>query len=179
MRQPLIALTVAVFLGGCAANTAALPQERDIGRDRDEVLRQRLDTTGIPVVLPLDPVKVWAVLPGAYAALGLAPVEVDGAGSRIGVRNVRVHGRLQGADMAQYLDCGASRVGAPNASTYEVRMTLLTSFAGDGRRSSRLWTALIAEANNPLSGSSQRVLCYSNGSLEAKLHAEIERRAAP
>ncbi|MEO8449700.1 MAG: hypothetical protein ABI647_07925 [Gemmatimonadota bacterium] len=130
-------------------------------------------------MLPLDPVKVWAVLPEAYTALGLAPVEVDGAGSRVGARKVRVQGRLKGIDMAQYMDCGASRVGTPNASTYEVRMTLLTSFAGDGRRSSRLWTALIAEANNPLSGSSQRVLCYTNGGLEAKLHAEVERRAAP
>jgi hypothetical protein len=81
--------------------------------------------------------------------------------------------------MSQYLDCGASRVGMPNASSYQVRMTMLTSFEGDGRRFARMWTAIVADASDPLSGANQRVLCYSTGGLEAKLYAEVERRAAP
>ena len=167
---------LATFLAACAGNGTAIPQEREIGRDRSEILRQRLDTTGVAVVLARDPAAVWAALPAAYGAVGLSQVEVDGSASRVGVRNLRVRGRLGGTQLSEFVDCGSSRPGLLNADQYEIRMNVLTGFEAAGKRTVKLWTIVFAEAYDQLSGSSQTVLCYSTGELEAKLHEELDRR---
>lgn len=180
-RAPL----VGAVLAGCASAPAASTIETTAKRremvavgDQVVLLEPTVART-IREELAMPPERAWALLPLAYEALGLPLTTLDSERRLIGAGGVRAQGRLGGAWLSRYVDCGTASTGLANADSYAVTLDVVTQVDGraDGARAG-LGTALRASGRPASTSTSNPVNCVSRGTLERRLAEIVRERAA-
>ncbi|GLC25844.1 hypothetical protein [Roseisolibacter agri] len=175
----------AVLLVGCASAPAASTIETT-GKRREMVAVGEQVVVLEPTVaraireelaLPAD--RAWALLPLAYEALGLPLTTLDSERRLIGAGGVRAQGRLGGAWLSRYVDCGTAATGLANADSYAVTLDVVTQVDGraDGANAG-LSTAIRASGRPTSTSTSNPVNCVSRGTLERRLAEVVRERAA-
>jgi hypothetical protein len=128
-----------------------------------------------PDTLEVSADRLWAVLPDAYAELGVPLTVVDTASHYLGARSVTMRRPVGGLRLSRIVECGTGSFG-PNAERYTVHLTVLSAVQPiDATHSLIVTTVGGSAAPNGLSSS---VTCASNGALEDKLLSVLRARLA-
>lgn len=176
-RVPRPALVVAALL--LAACTAARPDPGFSTQPSTAIVLSNQGTLAVQSVgssiasanslaLPID--SAWGRLPAAFDSLGIPVTTVRTADRILGNEALRVRRRLAGAPLSTYLNCG-SKVGMPNADSYDVHLSILTQLRPDelsGGTATSVATLVEATAREA-GGSAASVRCGSTGRLEERL----------
>ena len=130
---------------------------------------------GVDASFPVGPDEVFAAVRDAYAALSI-PLSRDEPAQRTigndGLRARRVIGKLE---TRRLFDCGGT-AGAPNAETYQLTVTIISSVRSDGGTGSVLTTVVDGSGINPNFASSGAVRCSSTSSLEDAIAKDVRTR---
>ncbi|MGZ8412920.1 MAG: hypothetical protein ACXW61_07930 [Gemmatirosa sp.] len=172
----------ALLLAGCAAAPAAStvngrPTRREMVSVGDQTVL--LDPTAASArreALALSVDRVWALLPLAYEAVGLPLSTLDTERRLLGAGGVRAQGRLGGAWLSRYVDCGTAPTGIPNADSWTVTLDVATRVDGNAAGAG-LSTTVRATGRPSATSTSNPVNCVSRGALEKRL-AELVREQA-
>jgi hypothetical protein len=128
-----------------------------------------------PDTLAVTADRLWAVLPDAYAELGVPLTVVDTAAHYLGARSVTMRRPVGGLRLSRIVECGSGSFG-PNAEHYTVHLTVLSAVQTvDATHSLIVTTVGGSAAPNGLSSS---VKCETNGALEDKLLSVLRARLA-
>ena len=166
-----LALTAGLVMGcGGTSMSQQIPDQR--GRR----YAHEIETLGVEAKVPASADRAWAVLPAVFADLGLEVNFREPATRRAGVCYQRVHGRLAGALLSTFLDCGDSR-SVPNADRFEVAMTVLATVVPAGDQAAKLHAFVIGVGDDAASSNS-KTWCYSTGALEARIRRLVETKLA-
>ena len=166
-----LALTAGLVMGcGGTSMSQQIPDQR--GRR----YALEIDTLGVEAKVPASADRVWAVLPAVFADLGLEVNFREPATRRAGACYQRVHGRLAGAPLSTFLDCGDSR-SVPNADRFEVAMTVLVTVVPAGDQAAKVHAFVIGVGDDAASSNS-KTWCYSTGALEARIRRLVETKLA-
>lgn len=129
-----------------------------------------VDTLGVTLPVRVSADSAWKLLPDVYASLGLPLDENDSKARRLGTCWKRVRGRLGGAQLSRYLDCGELRQ-MPNADRSDVDILILTAVREENGAAG-VATIVLGWANSPnISGGRQ--WCQSRGALEKRIQDAI------
>ncbi|MBL0937341.1 MAG: hypothetical protein IBJ03_00490 [Gemmatimonadaceae bacterium] len=168
-----------VLLGGCAAAPAAgvgaapttsVATGGSGARGVGVEVTKRAD--GIEEKLAATPAQVFAALDAVYPILQVPMSVRDPAKWVIGNEGLKFRRKLGDLTARRILDCGGTS-GMPNADTYSLRMSILSSVAAVEGGQSRLTTVIQATAENPnFPGSG--VSCSSTGVLEDRIAADVK-----
>jgi hypothetical protein len=120
-----------------------------------------------PKTLAMNVDRVWSALPAVYESLGIPVAELNQGSRTIGNPGLRVRGRLGDTRLSRYLDCGAAQ-GGPNAETYNVTLSVLTSVQAQGEAATAVLTDVQASAR-PVSLAGEPVRCSTKGALENRI----------
>jgi hypothetical protein len=123
------------------------------------------------VLAPAD--RVWAALPAAYRAVGLAGGVVSQGERVFGTPPMRSRGRLAGERAARFLDCGKNPIGAPAANMYDLETTVRTAVQTNPDGTTRLELKVEAVAAPPAGGT--RAQCTSTRVLEDLIATQVRR----
>jgi hypothetical protein len=114
---------------------------------------------------PID--RVWLVLAPAFDSLQIPLTTVDPTTHTIGNGDLRVRRRLGAESLRTYLNCGNTQ-GAPNAETFDIRLSVMAQLTPDGPGATTITTTIQAMAR-PASVSGEFIRCSSTGTLETRL----------
>jgi hypothetical protein len=114
---------------------------------------------------PID--RVWLVLAPAFDSLAIPLTTVDPTSHTIGNGDLRVRRRLGAESLRTYLNCGNTQ-GAPNAETFDIRLSVMSQLTPAGPGSTTVTTTVQAMAR-PVSVSGEFIRCSSTGALETRL----------
>ncbi|MDF1501761.1 hypothetical protein [Roseisolibacter sp. H3M3-2] len=178
------ALSLAGALAACASQPAVAvvgeqPPRREFVAIGDQVVRLEPSvarTLHEDLALTVD--QAWGALPLAYEALGLALTTLDSEQRRVGAGGQRVQGRLRGAWMSRYVDCGTAANGLPHADSYAVTLDVLSQVEGRADVAAASVSTTVKAVGRPASVSSSNVVnCTTTGNLERRV-AELVRAEA-
>lgn len=176
-------LSVIVWLlvqAGCAASQAGVssypPREETItitGADGVVAAEMRLthDDYVAPSSVSATRAEVLAVLPAAFASVGLPAPEIDAQQGLAVVQPHVVMRRLGDARLSTLLDCGRGPAGL-YADLYRIRLSVLTQVSAAEAGGSTVVTRVEATAQNT-GGTSGNVRCTSFGQIEAGILSAI------
>lgn len=164
-----------VVLPACATGPARIgPELRDTpslvegaagGHDVLALTR----TVGVHSAIVRAPMaRVWAVLPGVYADLGLRVTGVDTVAHMLGSIAQQIR-RVAGRNPAAYFDCPGAYENL--ATVGDVTMSMRTQLVAQGDQLTSVRTQVSAAARSI--SSSQSVPCSGNGALEKLLVARL------
>ena len=181
----LLAPLAGALLVGCATAPAASTIETTAKRremvavgDQVVLLEPTVART-LREELAMPAERAWALLPLAYEALGLPLTTLDSERRLIGAGGVRAQGRLGGAWLSRYVDCGTASTGLANADSYAVTIDVVTQVDGSASApNAGLSTALRASGRPGSTSTSNPVNCVSRGTLERRLAEIVRERAA-
>jgi hypothetical protein len=128
-----------------------------------------------PDTLEVSADRVWAILPEAYAELGVPLTVVDTAAHYLGARGVTTRRPVGGLRLSRILECGTGSFG-PNAERYTVQLTLLSAVQPIDATHSLV--AIRVGGSAAPNGLSSSVKCETSGALEEKLLAVLRARLA-
>ena len=190
MLRPAIRMAAPIALSALAACSGAArtgtppgdpPATRRNVMTVDNAVVALETTTGTRVRedVPVSPDRAWALLPAVYEGLQLPLAMIDPAGHELGTGTFRAQGRLSGARLSAFIDCGAAGVtGIRTADTYAVQLQIRTRIE-PGRDSQRATLATRVSANGrPANVSGTTVNCPSSGVLEHRIAVALQARAA-
>jgi hypothetical protein len=120
--------------------------------------------------LPAHPTSVWEHLPGVFESLELEITLGDRLSRTLGLENVRLR-RIGGTRPSRYLNCGHG-VGAPNADSYDVYLTLVAQVLPAAGGGSQVQLHLAAFARDPTVLGTP-VTCSSTGRLEDRFSSTL------
>ena len=170
----LLLLALAGCAGGGLAAGAAGPSttRMETGGGGFEITaagNQRVATHD--VLAPAE--RVWAALPAAYRAVGLAGGVVSQGERVFGTPLIRSRGRLAGERASRFLNCGSNPIGAPAANLYDLETTVRTAVRTNPDGTTRLELLVEATAAPPAGGT--RAQCTSTRVLEDLIAAQVRR----
>jgi hypothetical protein len=183
MRAVLGALAL-MALTACASGGASAPAVQTSGSTT------RSATTGIEgvgrvtinrtteadvVSVPYDADAVFRILPSLYDSLGVQVNTVDPAKKTVGNAGYKIRNRLGKIPLSMYLDCGGSTQIGPNADSYDVYLSVLTTVTSAGAGASKIGTLVEAQAR-PATYNQAYSPCNSKGLFEQKLAQLITKR---
>ncbi len=121
-----------------------------------------------------SPELVAAAVRLAYANIGVQVTVDDAIGKRIGNADFYRTRNFAGKPMAQLVACGSSMTG-PNASSFRIYISLLTTIDADGKGGSTVGVLFESTARDVVGGASNdRVSCGTTGALEQLMFARIQ-----
>lgn len=120
---------------------------------------------------------VWRILPSIFDSIAVPLTTVIPSARQIGNLNFKIRSRLGKAPLSRYLDCGNTQIG-PNADSYDVLLSVLTTVAAEGTTGSTLTTVVEAQAK-PITYNQGYSRCTSKGSLEQRIADLVKARLAP
>jgi hypothetical protein len=126
-----------------------------------------LDTLVVVRELEAPETRAYRAVVRAFEEMGIRPDTRDSTGGIVGALRLTRTGRLSGAPLSRYLNCGDGMTGA-NADTYRVRMAAVALLERVAESRTRVAVALAAGAED-MTGSGRRVPCTSTRRLEARL----------
>ncbi|MCA0377037.1 MAG: hypothetical protein LCH84_15405 [Gemmatimonadetes bacterium] len=168
---------LAACASGNAGSTSRAPVTQTIGGAG--VGRATITTTteADVMTLPFDADMVFRVLPSLYDSLGVQINTVDPARRMIGNNGFKLRQRLGKAVLSTLIDCGNTQIG-PNADSYDVYLSVITTVTPAGAGASTLSTLLEAQAR-PITYNQAYNRCTTKGTLEQRLADLVTRRLKP
>jgi hypothetical protein len=173
----------AVMTLSCASGTGAAPGTgapaavavRPVGGSQRGVgLEVTTRNDGQDVSLQATPIAVFAALEASYEAL-LIPLSRREPDARIlGNTGLKMRRQLGKIELRRAFDCGGTS-GMPNAETYTLTASILSTIAPTTTDGSVVTTVVDASAENP-SYPGSAVQCSSNGTIENAIANETRTR---
>ncbi|MEP6494405.1 MAG: hypothetical protein ABJF01_17100 [bacterium] len=111
--------------------------------------------------------QVWRIMPAVFESLGISLTTVDPQKHVIGNEGFKVRKQLGTVTLSKYIECGTTQIG-PNADSYEVYMTILTSVQPGPSGGTAVGTTVEAAAR-PLTVAQEYSRCSSKSLLESKI----------
>ncbi len=169
----LLALGACAPSGSGAAEPTAAPGPRVPG---DRWLAETPDTRAeraVSEVIPLTADEVYALLPAAYAAVGIEVASASAAERKLGNTYFTATRRLGRRPVSEYVRCADNPMGGSMADTKPVRLSVLSTVTPMDE-SSRLSTRVQASTATGERGGA--LLCSSTGLLETAIAREVKLR---
>ncbi len=154
--------------------TTALPVGAAGGSRRGVGLEVTTRNDGQDITLQASPIAVFAALEASYEAL-LIPLSRREPDARIlGNTGLKMRRQLGKIELRRAFDCGGTS-GMPNAETYTLTASVVSSIAPTATDGSVVTTVVDASAENP-SYPGSGVQCSSNGTIENAIANETRTR---
>jgi hypothetical protein len=175
--RTIVAALAVTTLTGCASTPAPGTPARVLATGsagaRAGVLEMNVRNDGQAQPFAAPPADVYTALESSYAALRIPLTKVDGAGRSLGNDGLKMRRQLGTIEMRKAFDCGGT-AGMPNAETYEILASIVSSVQEDGANSV-LTTVAEASAQNP-SYPGSGVRCSSAGAIESAIVRHVRAR---
>lgn len=126
--------------------------------------------------IPYSVDAVWRIMPSVFDSLGVPVATIDPAGRVIGNPGYKTRQRLGKAPLSRYLDCGNTQIG-PNADSYDVFLTVLTTVRAEGEAGASLSTIVEAKAR-PVTYNQAYSNCSTKGGIERRIADLVTARLA-
>jgi len=120
---------------------------------------------------------VWRIMPSIYDSVAVPITTLDPASHSIGNQGFKIRGRLGKSYLSKFIDCGSSTQIGPNADTYEVYLSVVSSVRPEGTAGATLSTIVDAKAR-PINFNQGYSNCASTGNLEIKIADLVKARLA-
>ena len=178
----LACVVTVALLTACASSTSsappsARPATQTIGSGGDVgSLTIAASSTADVSHLPYTSDAVWRVLPSVFDSVGVTVATIDQARKSIGNPGYKVRARLGKVTLSRYLDCGNTQIG-PNADSYDVFLSVMTTVAAEGAQGAVLSTIVDAQAR-PITFNQAYSRCSSKGGIEIKIADLVKARLA-
>lgn len=117
--------------------------------------------------LSFAPDLVFRVLPSVFDSVGIPVTTLDPAHKSIGNGGYKIRQRLGKLSLSRYLDCGTTQIG-PNADSYDVFLSVMTTVAPEGKSGATLTTVVDAQAR-PATFNQAYSHCASKGGIEMRI----------
>jgi len=180
LRGPswLVLALLGTMLAACAGKNSA-PASAPVtgvpmgtgGGSRGVGLEITRRADAVTVSLPVPPAKVFAALEAVYYALEVPLTTRDVAKLSLGNEGFKFRRKIADMPSRRLFDCGGSS-GMPNAETYTITASIVSSVTASGSGGSTLFTVVQASAENPnFPGSG--VSCSSTGTIEARIEKNL------
>ncbi|MEP6763545.1 MAG: hypothetical protein ABJB66_04495 [Gemmatimonadaceae bacterium] len=167
--MPLLLFTVAcASSSGGSAATSTKPATQTISGAGIGSLTVRSTTEADLARLPYAPDAVWRVLPSIFDSLGIPVTELNQTSRQIGNTGYKIRQRLGKVSLSRYLDCGSSQIG-PNADSYDVFLTVLTTVAPAGDAASTALSTVVDAQSRPATYNQAYSHCSSKGGIEKRI----------
>ena len=124
--------------------------------------------------LPYSVDAVWSILPSTYDSVGIPVNSLDHARKSIGNGGYKTRSRLGKAPLSRYLDCGNTQIG-PNADSYDVFLSVITTVSPEGAGGSTLVTIVDAQSR-PATYNQAYSRCSSKGGIEIRIADLVKAR---
>lgn len=179
----LAILAAAALLAGCSGNVA--PSTQTVRNTTSistsgagegtatATIDSYSDVGGSTHRVGAAPDRVWELLPAVYQGLGIAVGTSIPDAKTIGNTRLELNRVLGGRPLSTYVNCGEGATGTPQADTYRVTMSILTTLAPTPNGGTQVNTRIGASAvNRAVSGAI--VNCASTGRLESLIAERIK-----
>lgn len=174
-------LLISCLLSACASSAAGTKGAANGGEAQRvaiytdaslaTVYKDPSGSTAAPIAK--SPAATSAAVRAAYANIGVLVTIDERNGARIGNADFYRVRTFAGKSMPELLSCGTGMTG-PNAASYRIYMSLITTVEADGKGGSTARVQFSATAQNIAGGTSNdRVSCGSTGVLEQLLLTKI------
>lgn len=174
----LSAVSAALLLGACASSgsgpTPARPATQTMGSADVGMITVTNATTADVSHLPYSVDAVWRIMPSVFDSVGVPITLLDQASHSIGNQGYKLRGRLGKVTLSRLLDCGNTQIG-PNADTYDVYMSVVTTIQAEGASGAKLSTVVDAKAR-PITYNQGYSNCSSRGGIEIKIADLVKAR---
>lgn len=130
------------------------------------------DVATVPFALE----TVWSVMPLVFDSLHVPIAKVEPGTHIIGNDGFKVRQRLGKTALSRFIDCGQAQIG-PNADSYDVMLTVVTTLAKVDEQSTRVTTSVLASAK-PVTYNQGYSQCSTKGGLEAKVVSTLRTALA-
>ncbi len=124
--------------------------------------------------VPFDATDAWRVLPLVFDSLAIPVTLRDPETRTLGNQGFAVRNRLGAVSAARLFDCGMQQ-GAPNASTWELHVAIITTVEPAGAAAARILTSVDVRGRPAALGGSYNH-CSSKGLLEQRIAEQVAQR---
>ena len=179
MRHLMLLTFAVAFLPGCASSStpstaSARPATQTVVGGSAGSMTIANSTSSNVSRLAYAPDAVWRILPSVFDSVGITVNTIDPARKTIGNAQYKIRQRLGKSPLSRYLDCGSSQIG-PNADSYDVLLTVLSTVAPEGASGATLTTVVEAQAK-PVTYSQGYLRCSSRGGIEKSIADLVNAR---
>lgn len=154
--------------------TLALPVGATGGSQRGVGLEVSSRNEGTQLTLAADPAAVFDALEATYSTLQIPLSRRDPSAGILGNEGLKMRRQLGKLELRRVFDCGGTS-GMPNAETYTITASIMSSIAANSTQGSIVTTVIDASAESPTHPGSG-VRCSSSGSLEGSIEKELRTR---
>lgn len=185
MRRLLLLSLVVPVVHACASSSstgsaASAPSTRPATRtiSSPDIGSMTVTATSTADVshLPYSSDAVWRILPSVFDSVGIPVSTIDQARKSIGNAGYKTRTRLGKAPLSRYLDCGNTQIG-PNADSYDVFLTVMTTVSPEGATGATLTTIVDAQSR-PVTFNQGYSRCSSKGGIEIRIADLVKARLA-
>lgn len=157
-----------------ASEASVRPATQTIGSSSVGTVTVSATATADVSHLPYSADAVWRILPSTYDSVGIPVTTLDHARKSIGNAGYKTRARLGKAPLSRYLDCGNTQIG-PNADSYDVFLSVITTVTAEGANGSALVTIVDAQSR-PITYNQGYSRCSSKGGIEIRIADLVKAR---
>jgi hypothetical protein len=176
MRYAALTIALTLFAACASANPtvdASQPRQRVVFSDPGMPTIFTENEHSVATTFSKPPSVVYAALKIAYTGFEVPLTIDDTRNLQLGNADFTKTRQFGGKPMASFVDCGSGITG-PNATSYRIYMSLISTVTANGQGGSSVKTTLTASARDVAGGSStDKLPCSTSGRLEAMLHARV------
>lgn len=182
MRRLLLlsVVPVSLALAACASSsggpTPSRPATQTMGSADVGTITVTNASTADVSHLPYSVDAVWRIMPSVFDSVGVPITLLDQASHSIGNQGYKLRGRLGKTILSRLIDCGNTQIG-PNADTYDVYLSVVTTVQAEGATGAKLSTVVDAKAR-PITYNQGYSNCASRGGIEIKIADLVKARLA-
>ncbi len=170
-----LALIAACASGGTSSSATAKPASQTVRGAGTSITISAVSTADVSH-LPYTADAVWRILPSVYDSVGIPVTTIDQARKSIGNPGYKTRARLGKVTLSRLLDCGNTQIG-PNADSYDVFLSVMTTVTPEGATGATLATIVDAQAR-PVIVSQAYSRCSSKGAIEIRIADIVSKRLA-
>jgi hypothetical protein len=131
----------------------------------------RIDTVAAPLA------TIWKHLPAVYAGLDIPINQLDNTKNMVGNGGMKLYRKIGQTQLTKVLDCGRTQIG-PNADSYEIVMSVLTTLARVDSANTVVYTNIEA-SGQPMNYAGGQTRCRTRGELEKQMLLMLRTRVLP
>ena len=131
----------------------------------------RIDTVAAPLA------TIWKHLPAVYSGLDIPINQLDNTKNMVGNGGMKLYRKLGQTQLTKVLDCGRTQIG-PNADSYEIVMSVLTTLAKVDSANTVVYTNIEA-SGQPMNYAGGQTRCRTRGELEKQMLLMLRTRVLP
>lgn len=179
MRRLLIVCVIllpACASSGSSSTSSARPATSTIRSAAVGSITMTNATTADVTHLASTPDAVFRILPSVFDSVSIPVNTIDPSRKQVGNSGFKIRARLGKAPLSRYLDCGNTQIG-PNADSYDVMLTVMTTVSPEGSTGAVLSTTVDAQAK-PVTYNQAYSHCSSKGGIEIRISDLVKARLA-